>query len=323
MPSFRPFCRLLSAAIVLALVFLARVTAAQSEARGFAAERLYLSAPGGAWLVMDDLSMHGRLGGALALTTGYAKNPVRVGSAELPVVSDQLSTNFGFAANTGRFRLSLNLDAPISTQGESGTVGDYHFTGPTLKLSNSPDSFADARLGMDVRVLGEFDSPLRLGLGAQLLFATGKRFDYDSDGKYRAMARALIAGDHRSFSYAGQLGVHLRALNDSVPDAPRGSELLFGAAAGLKCPLGTSPGTFLTVGPEVFGETAFNAFFGNRTTGLEALLSARLEEVSERGALVRFKLGAGGGLDPHFGAPEWRFVLGVELSDQLARHDSL
>ena len=204
----------------------------------------------------------------------------------------------------------------------SGTVNGYDFAAPSLALSNSPDSFADARIGTDVRVLGEADSPFRLGVGAQLLFPTGKRSDYDSDGTYRAMARALVAGDVGSFSYAGQLGAHVRPLNESpAPASPRGSEFLFGAAGGLKFPLSDSAGTVIVAGPEVFGETAFNSFFGSRTTGLEGLLTARLEAVSDRGALLRFKLGAGGGLDPHFGAPEWRVVCAVELSDQSSHHD--
>ena len=315
-----PSSRLFFAGIVLAVVSLAHTAAAQSEAQGFALERLYLSAPGGGWFVMDDLTMHGGLGGALALTTGYARRPLRVGTGaeRVAVVSDQLFTDFGFAATFDRFRLYLNFDAPISTKGRSGTVNGYDFAAPSLTLSNSPDSFADARIGTDVRVLGEADSPFRLGVGAQLLFPTGKRFDYDSDGTYRAMGRALVAGDVGSFSYAGQLGAHVRPLNESpAPASPRGSELLFGAAGGLKFPLSDSAGTVIVAGPEVFGETAFNSFFGSRSTGVEGLLTARMEAISDRGALLRLKLGAGGGIDPHFGAPEWRLVCAIELSDQF------
>jgi hypothetical protein len=319
-PSSRPFF----AGVVLAVVSLAHTAAAQSEAEGFALERLYLAAPGGGWFVMDDLSMHGGLGGALALTTGYARKPLRVGagSERVSVVSDQLLTDFGFAATFDRFRLYLNFDAPLSTKGRSGTVSGYDFTAPSLALSNSPDSFADARIGTDVRLLGQADSSFRLGVGAQLFFPTGKRSDYDSDGTYRAMGRALVAGDVGSFSYAGQLGAHVRSLNESpTPDTPRGSELLFGGAGGLKSPLNGSAGTVIVAGPEVFGETAFNSFFGSRSTGVEGLLTARMEAISDRGALLRLKLGAGGGIDPHFGAPEWRIVCAIELSDQSSHHD--
>ena len=44
---------------------------AQQQAEGFGVERLYLSAPGGGWFVMDSLDMRGGLGGAMAgLTIG-------------------------------------------------------------------------------------------------------------------------------------------------------------------------------------------------------------------------------------------------------------
>lgn len=310
------------AVAALALVSSTRVAAAQSEARGFAVERLYLSAPGAGWFVLDDLSMHGGLGGAVALTTGYAHRPLQVGSGSerVSVVSEHLFTDFGFAATFDRWRLSLNLTAPLSSKGRNGVVGGDHFTGPSLTLKNTPDSFEDARLATEVRLLGQADSAFRLGLGAQLFFPTGKRVDYDSDDTYRAMFRALFAGDVARFSYAGELGVHVRPLDESsTPEWPRGNELLFGVAAGLKFPLDTSAATVLVAGPELFGASAFDGFLGSRTTALEGLLSARLEAVSGRAELVRFKLGAGGGLDPHFGAPDWRVVGAVELSDQFTR----
>jgi len=325
MRSFSPFPWLLRAGVLCAALLSARSAAAQSEAQGFALERLYLSAPGGGWFVMDDLAMHGRLGGALALTTGYAQKPLRVGagSERVPVVSDQVFTDFGFAATFERFRFYLNLTAPLLSKGQSGTVKGYDFTAPSLTLRNSPDSFADARVAADVRLLGEADSSFRLGLGAQVLFPSGKRFNFNSDDTYRAMGRALFAGDLGRFSYAGQLGVHVRPLNESpAPDSPRGSELLFGAAGGVKFPLGGGASTVLVAGPELFGESAFKSLFASRTTGLEGLLTARLEAISERGALLRLKLGAGGGLEPHFGAPEWRVVCAVELSDQSGHHES-
>jgi hypothetical protein len=324
MRSFSAYPRLLLAGVIAALVLVARAAGAQSEAQGFAVERLYLSAPGAGWFVMDDLSMHGGLGGAIAVTTGYARKPLQVGSGaeRLSVVSGHLFTDFGFAATFDRFRLYLNLDAPISTKGRSGAVNGYQFTAPSLALSNSPDSFEDARIAADVRVLGEAHTPFRLGFGAQLLFPTGKRSDYDSDGTYRAMVRALVAGDVGALSYAGQLGAHIRPLDESpTTGSPRGSELLFGAGGGVRFPLDSSSAKVIVAGPELYGETAFDSFLGSRSTGLEGLLTGRLEAISDRGALLRFKLGVGGGLDPHFGAPAWRAVCAVELSDEFTHQD--
>jgi hypothetical protein len=315
---------LLCAGVVLAVGSVSRTATAQSQAQGFAVERLYLSAPGAGWFVMDDLAMHGGFGGAIALTTSYARKPFRVGSGadSVPVVTDQLFTDFGFAATYDRFRLYLNLDAPLSAKGRSGLVDGYQFTAPALTLGSSPDSLSDARIGADARILGEADGSFRLGVGAQLIFPTGKRPDYDGDGTYRAMGRVLFAGDVGHFSYAGQLGAHIRPLNESpAPAGPRGSELLFGAAGGLKIPIGSNGSAAAVIGPEVFGETAFNSFFGSSATGVEGLLTAHIESSDDRGSLLRFKLGAGGGLDAHFGAPEWRVVCAIEVSDQLTHHD--
>ena len=301
--------------------------------QGFGVERLYASAPGGGWFVMDDLDMHGGLGGTVALTTGYATKPLHVAGSrgELSVVSDEAFVDFGFAVTYDRFRLYLNLDAPITVDGQSGTASGFTYSAPLVGPGATPDTLSDARIGLDARLFGGPTSPLRLGVCAQLFIPNGNRTTYGTDGTYqgsnyltdgtyRGMFRALVAGDLGPFTYAGHLGVHLRPLADSVtPNSPKGSELLFGVAAGGKLSVTPGGGAALVVGPEVFGETAFHGFLGAATTGVEGLLSARVEGTGDDGPQLRVKLGAGGGLDPQFGAPEWRFVFGVELFDHRER----
>jgi hypothetical protein len=305
---------------------------AQQQPQGFAVERFYSSAPGGGWFVMDDLDMHGGLGGVMALTSGYAMKPLRVtdGSTHLAVVSDRAFVDFGFAVTYERWRLYLNMDAPLVTQGESGTVGGYQFAAPSLDLGTAPDTLTDARIGLDARILGSATSSFRLGLGAQLFVSNGNRFyydvnqqyhaNYDTDGTYRAMGRVLVAGDAGMFTYAGHAGVHVRPLDDSpAPGSPQGSELLFGVAGGAKLPVFGNRPWALIVGPEIYGATAFRSFLQSTGTALEALLTGRLEETADDGPQLRFKLGTGGGINQHFGAPEWRLVVGVELSDRTGK----
>ena len=178
---------------------------AQQQAQGFGVERFYPSAPGGGWFVMDELKMHGGLGGVMALTTSYAKNPLRItdGSQQLNVVSDRAFTDFGFAVTYERWRLYLNMDVPIVATGQDGTVGKYQLTAPSLNPQQNPDTLSDARIGLDARILGDSKSPLRLGVSAQFFVPNGDRSDYDTDGTYRAMVRALFAGDIGLFTYAG------------------------------------------------------------------------------------------------------------------------
>jgi hypothetical protein len=321
--------RLLLCACALVLAWAPRAFAQSCPSQGFqcpqgfASERLYTSAPGGGWIVMDDLDMHGGLGGAIALGGGYAHRPLVVASADgserpqrVAVVSDQASVSIGLAATYDRYRLYLGFVNPVYLAGESGAVGPYFFTAPQVDPGRAPDLLSDTRIGFDVRLLGDPGGPFRLGAGAQVWVANGNRDDYDSDATFRGMVRGLFAGNVGVFSYAGHVGVHIRPLDDSpAPGSPRGSELLYGVAAGPRIPIGASRA--VVVGPEIFGATAFNAF-SSSGTALEGLLSGRLEGTGERGPQLRLKLGAGAGLDAHFGAPEWRVVFGVEVFNHRA-----
>lgn len=272
--------------------------------------------------------MHGGFGGAAALSLGYAHDPLRVASAEgsqrLDVVRDQAFAGFGFAASYDRFRLSVDFHMPIVTHGQSGVVDGFAFHGPSVDPESHPDRLSDARVGFEGRLLGAATSAFRLGFSVQLLLPSGDRCnvgadgtttgcDYETDATYRGMARALFAGDVGRFTYAGHLGVHIRPIDDTpAPGTPRGSELLFGVAAGAKVP---ALGQYVVViGPELFGATAFRSFFASRTTSVEALLAARLEGTGEVGPQFRIKLAMGAGMPADFGAPEWRIVFGIEVS---------
>jgi len=267
----------------------------------------------------------------MALTLGYAHDPWRVrsadGSQHLAVVSDEAFADFGFAVTYDRFRLYLNMDMPLAIEGQSGTIGSVSYTAPRVDPGSSPDALSDARIGFDARILGDERSPFRLGAGAQLFVPNGNtcwmdttnayRCDYDTDGTYRAMGRLLVAGDVGAFTYAGQVGIHIRPRDDTPVPGPQGSELLFGAAGGARIPVFGGGRTALVLGPEVYGATALRSVFGTTSTALEGLLTARLEGTADDGPQLRLKLGPGVGIDQHFGAPEWRAVIGIEVFDRV------
>ena len=288
---------------------------AQVQAQGFAVERLVLSAPGNNWVSMDDLQLDGGLGGALSLTLGYANSPLRITSADgaetLAVVEHQAFANLGLAVTYDRFRFHLALSSPLAVTGQSGAVDGAQFTAPSVNLEHNPDSLADAQLGLDARLWGAVDGPLRLGASATLIAPSGARSTYLTDDTWRAMGRVLLAGDAGMISYAGDIGVHIRPLDDaSVPQSPQGSELLFGIAGAIKLP-GLEQS--IQIGPEIFGATALRACFGGDTTALEGLLTARFDGSRFGAGRLRIKAGLGAGLNPEFGAPRWRAVLGLEL----------
>jgi hypothetical protein len=287
---------------------------AQQQTDGFALERLYTSAPGGGWIVMDALDMHGGFGGAVELTTGYANDPLRVqaGGQSLAVVSSEAFADFGLAGTYDRYRIYANFTVPLRLTGYSGTVGNYTYTAPDVNLRTNPDNLADIRLGFDARLLGDYRSPFRLGASVQILVPNDTRADYVTDNRIRAMGRLLFAGDEGIFTYAGQAGVHIRPLNDfPIPGSPQGNEFLFGIAGGVKFPIG--PAGRIVVGPEVYGASAFRSFMQAAETDKEWLISTRFEGTGNSSRQARVKLGVGGGISRQFGAPKWRIVLTVEL----------
>lgn len=306
-------------------------SARAQQPQGFAVERFYPAAPGAGWMVMDDLKLQGKLGGALSLSTGYSHDPLRVSSADgsqhLNLVEHQAFFAFGVAVTYDRFRMWADFSSPMVVRGNAGTIDGYQFTpgqnpltqhncGQQLRvcadLGWNPDSVSDPRFGFDARIYGDPKGPFRVGVSTQILAPMGVRSDYLTDGTFRAIDRVLFAGNIGGFMYAGQLGAHLRLLHDApVPGSPNGSEMLFGFAAGPRIPI--SPKSAFVIGPEVFGETAFRSFFASKYTGLEALLTGRYEGTEETGSQLRLKLGAGGGIHPQFGAPEWRVVFSVEM----------
>jgi hypothetical protein len=263
---------------------------------------------------MDDLKMTGDLGGAIALSSGYARNPLVIkapGSPQpLAVVTSAAFVDIGGSITYRWFRVYVNFPTPILNTGHSGTVGQYEFTAPSVSLGTTPDSISDGRIGFDARLFGTSQGKLRLGAGAQLLYPSSDRADYVTDARYRAMFRVLAAGDSGPYTYAGQVGIHLRPLNDApVPGSPHGNEVLYGVGAGRR--FAGPDGWAVIAGPEVFGQTAVQEFFGGET-GTEALLTGRLEQAG-KGRNMRLKLGFGHALDHGFGAAQWRMVFGVEL----------
>ena len=316
MASFKPHrscVRVLLAALVL-FSFRPSLAQAQQQPAGFAVERFYPSAPGAGWFVMDDLDISGRLGGAISITSGYARNPLVItdpdSKQKLAVVSQEAFVDIGGAVTYNRFRAYIDFPMPLSVTGTSGTLGSYQFTAPSVSLGTTPDTISDFRIGVDTRLLGEPGSRLRLGAGAQVIFPSGDRADYVTDARYRAMFRFLAAGDAGPYTYAGQLGVHVRPLNDApVPGSPNGSEFLYGISGGRR--FAGPTGWRFVAGPEIYGETAFHQFFSGET-GTEALLTGRLEQTGEERNL-RIKLGVGHALVQNFGAAQWRVVFGVEL----------
>src|ERR1700757_2624765 len=129
MASFRPHrsCVCASLTALALFSFQPSLADAQQQPAGFAVERFYQSAPGGGWFIMDDLNISGRLGGAISLTSGYARNPLVItgpdGKQKLAVVSQEAFLDIGGAVTHDRFRGYFDVPMPLLVTGTSGTLG--------------------------------------------------------------------------------------------------------------------------------------------------------------------------------------------------------
>jgi OOP family OmpA-OmpF porin len=302
MRSARTVCAFL---LLVAVTFAATPSRAQSTANGFALDRFNPSERGSEWFATDSLDLRGSPRGAIGIVGELAYRPLVLynadGSTRAVPVRYQLILHPG-ASVVFFDRLRLAFDLPIAAyqNGSTGTAGGVTYPAVTS------GGVGDLRLSADVRLLGQYGDVFRLAAGAQLFVPTGSRSSYLGDGSVRAvLPRVLAAGDVGWFSYAAYMGFDYRALADSFAGTGFGSELGFGASAGVHA-LERS----LLIGPEVYGSTVVTSGspFATRNTPVEIMLGAHYLIAST----VRIGAGVAPGLTRAYGEPAARYVLSLE-----------
>ena len=299
--------RLLLASLVLGPILATSVASAQTA--GFALDRFEPSERGSEWFAQDTLDLRGKLRPAVGVVGSWAYKPLvayRANGDELaPIVRHQLVLHPGASlVIADRLRLAFNLPVAVYQAGEEANL--------TLDSSGSPATFkpasraalGDLRLSADVRLFGVYGDPFTIALGAQLFVPTGKREDYTGDGKVRVTPRLQFAGDVGAFAYAARIGLVYRALNEPFAGSRVGTELAFGASAGIR-----ALDRKLLIGPEVFGSTVVveGEAFNRRATPLELIFGAHYTAGD-----FRLGIGGGPGLTRGLGAPEARGLLSLE-----------
>lgn len=296
--------------LVIAGIVAVATPAAAQQARGFSTNRFEPAARGSEWFVLDTLDMRGSGRPALGVTGEWAHDPLVIynsdGSVRNEVVSDQVALHIGASVNLmDRLRLNLNVPAYVYATGDGGTV-----RGQRLNAPSSAQSIGDVRLGGDVRILGEYREAFSLAGGVDLWIPTATEGAYTSDGSMRFQPHLIGAGEIGMFVYSARLGVMYRSRDESVAGGQLGTELDFGAAAGVRVVDGK-----LVIGPELYGSSVMvnGGFFEKRSTPVEGLLGAHYHV----GAGVRVGAGIGAGLSRGFGSPAYRVLLGVEWMPEV------
>lgn len=296
--------------LILAGIAASATPAAAQNARGFNTNRFEPAARGSEWFVLDTLDMRGSGRPAVGITGEWAHDPLVIynkdGSTRAEVVSDQIALHIGASVNLiDRLRFNLNIPAYVYATGDGGTVQGQRLAAPT-----SAQSIGDIRIGGDVRILGEYREAFSLAGGVDLWVPTATEGAYSSDGSMRFQPHLIGAGEIGVFVYSARLGVMYRSRDESIGGGQLGTELNFGAAAGVRVADGK-----LVIGPELYGSTVMvkGGAFEKRSTPVEGLIGAHYKI----GGGFRIGPGIGAGLTRGFGSPAYRVLLGIDWMPEI------
>ncbi len=265
---------------------------------GFAVDRFEPAGGGSQWFSLESLDFYGRGRPAFGLVLDGAWKPLVIydqsGHQVAALLRDQTVAHADAAVVLGNhFRLDLNLPVVLYQQGGALVLDNHAFAVP------SHTALGDVRIGADLRVYGHTGDPFMAAVGAQVFVPAGKTATFAGDGSWRVWPHLLVAGDAGAFTWAANVGYHIRPTDKCGCSLAPGDELTAGLAAGVHL----SPAVL--IGPELFGSTSH---LGNRVASpLELLVGAHFGVA--RGWTL--SVGAGPGLTDGAGSPEVRGVVGL------------
>jgi outer membrane protein OmpA-like peptidoglycan-associated protein len=296
----------------VAAILLAAAPASAQQASGFSLDRFDPSERGSEWFALDSLDLRGSGRPAIGLVVDYAYKPLVLYDQDhterASLVQDQLFVHAGGSLVLwSRVRIGANLPIAVYQTGDSARSGTTSFAAPDTT------TIGDLRLSADLRLIGEYRTPFSLAAGVAVHVPTGNRDAYTSDGSVRVEPRLLAAGEAGVFVYAAKVGFAYRGLDEAFAGSSRGSEVVFGASAGVRAARGR-----LVLGPEVFGATVVSGdegAFKTRNTPFEAILGAHYTLAGG----FRFGGGVGPGLTRGYGAPALRALASLEWAPDADR----
>ncbi len=299
--------RFLLGSLAVGLLLSSNTATAQNS--GFALDRFEPSERGSEWFAQDTLDLRGSFRPAVGVVGSWGYKPLVTyradGSGLTPLVRHQLVLHPGASVVVAdRLRLAFNLPVAAYQAGEAATVRLDETSAPVSFKPADKAAVGDLRLAADVRLLGRYGEAFTLALGAQVFLPTGSREQYMGDGKVRVTPRLQAAGDIGAFAYAARIGVVYRALSEPFAGSHVGTELTFGASAGVR-----ALERKLLIGPELYGSTVVveGQAFERRATPLEVLFGLHYTAGD-----FRIGAGAGPGLTRGFGSPVVRALLSLE-----------
>ncbi|WP_437813562.1 OmpA family protein [Sorangium sp. So ce1078] len=251
----------------------------------------------------------------LALLGDYAHNPLvltRVGTDDHlgAIVGHQLFLHLNASLSLWD-RLHINVDAPLAVlqEGDSPAAEGLSFASP------SGAQFGDLRVGLRLRLVGEYFDPFQLAVGGFVWFPTGGgEGSFVGEDSVRGMPQLIAGGRIPGFVWSAAAGVDLRPAQ-TFAQVRQG--LMFNGGAGVGLLL--LPEEQLQIGPEVTVSTVLEEPEA-RNTNVEALLGVRYRFAP---SVRDFEIGvaAGPGFTSGIGTPDFRAVAMLAYSPEVRRVD--
>ncbi|MFI5306162.1 MAG: OmpA family protein [Polyangiales bacterium] len=292
--------RLLGVLVTALLVFSSGRALAQQ--RGIALDRFEPAPAGDRMFGVQSPFVAGHLTPHLMLLADYAHNPLVLrwngsGDSAGTVVSSQLflHVNAGLALFN---RLYLHADLPIALFQD----GNNPRVGGTVLSSPSQAQLGDLRLGLRLRLLGEYHDAFQVAIAGYVWIPTGPHGagSFVGNGKVRGAPQLVLGGlIAERLIYSVAAGPELQA-KETIGNVQSGSTLTWGAGLGVLL----LDNRHLQLGVEGHGTLDLQNF-QKRTTNAELLGSIRIRVVDD----VEIGVGAGPGLSVGVGTPDFRGVL--------------
>jgi outer membrane protein OmpA-like peptidoglycan-associated protein len=260
----------------------------------------------------------GELTPHVMLLGDYAHNPLvirtdpgnnRVGA----VVSNQLFLHLNGGLSLAN-RVYVNVDVPVALaqSGDSPPDGSGQtFTSPAKV------QFGDLRLGVRVRLFGEYHDPFQLAVSGYLWVPTGAKGAFVSTGTARGLPQLVLGGRvAERLVWSAAAGPEIQGAQQ-FGSVGQGAMLKWGAGLGVLL----LDNRHLQLGPEVSGAVTFRDL-QKRTTNLEVLLDAKYRVIDD----LEVGVGAGPGLTSGIGTPDVRAVFMVAYTPEQRRdrdHDGI
>lgn len=286
--------------LVLAASLVASSTAAAqnaTEAPKLAINRFHPAPAGDRMFGVQSPDVAGHLALRASALFDYAHNPVvlrdKNGENAGAIVGGQLFFHLGASLSLrDRFAVNLNIPMALAQSGDSPTIDGRTFSSP------SGFAFGDLRFGARVRLLGDYDDAVQLGLGGFVWLPTGSG-DFVTDGSIRGMPQILVGGRVGRSVYSTAFGLELRGAQSYFDSITQGS--MFNAGLGYAYVLGASEK--VQVGAELSFATVISDP-ASHNTNAELLLSGRYRFAKS----LEAGLGFGPGMSSGVGTPQVRVI---------------